>query len=315
MNKLFFAIGLLLIGACQLETSPPTDASSTINNSSTPQSTGTLTPTRKVPTCSLKGKILDHNTVWLSQQERLVCISADSSTYDPKVGDSHRKLTIYNSTNCKQIFDWTLPINTSPDFPYYLADLTYNKNSHLVAIKGHQSIHCLDIETNKILPPVRPSFKTKRVAQDAQSGALIRLELWEDYLVGYAQDMGSFVFKINKDSSLKPVLPYAEFQVFETYFNSLFLIHSKGNKTQVILPQYDWDTEQFSIRPIFPEPVELEQNLVKSALNNRFIVLRTKQKDQVVAIDLKTAKEVALSKELQQKKTQEIVAWMKKNVK
>ena len=318
MNKLFFAIGLLLIGACQLETSPPTNTSSPINPSLTPQPTAatsnTLAPNRATPTCSLEGNILDHNTVWLSQQERLVCISADSSTYDQKFGDSHRKLTVYNSTNCKRLFDWTLPINTSPDFPYYLADLTDNKNSHLVAIKGHQTIHCLDLQTNKILPPVRPSFKTKRVAQDAQSGALIHFELWENYLVGYAQDMGTFVFKISKDFSLQPVLPYAEFQVFESHFNSLFLVHSKGNKTQVILPEYDWDTEQFSIRPIFPEPVELEQNIVKSALNNRFMVLRTKQNDKVIAIDLKTAKEVALSVELQQKKIQEIVAWMKQHL-
>lgn len=221
MNKLFFAIGLLLIGACQLETSPPKEPSSPVSTSPTsasPTATSrTLTSIHTSPTCSLKGKILHHNKVWLSKQERLISISADSTTYDPKFGDSHRILTIYNSTNCKPLFNWTLPINTSPDFPYYLADLTYNKNSHLVAIKGHQTIHCLDLNTNKILPPVRPSFKTKRTAQDAQSGALIRLELWEDYLIGFAQDMGTFVFKIDKNSTLRPVLPYAEFQVFETY--------------------------------------------------------------------------------------------------
>jgi len=318
MNKFFFAIVLLLVGACQLETSPPKETIPTVTTNKTISPTAvprTLNHTLTTPTCTLSGKILKHNKVWLSQQKRLVSISADSTTYHPKFGDSHRKLTIYNSANCNQLFDWTLPINTSPDFPYYLADLTYNKNSHLVAIKGHRTIHCLDLNTNKILPSVRPSFTSNRVAQDAQSGALIRLELWEDFLIGYAQDMGAFVFKIEKNSSLQPVLPYAEHQVFETHFNSLFLIRSKGNKTQAILPQYDWDTEQFSIHPVFTEPVNLDKNIVKSALNNRFIILRTQQQDQVVAIDMKAAKEIPLSKELQTKKTSEIVDWMKKNMK
>ena len=316
MNKFFLAFLLLFTGACQLETPPTQDTLSPTITNNTSASIASKSPARTLtsPNCILPGKILEPNKIWFSQQQRLISISADSTTYDTKFGDSHRKLTIYNSSNCQPIFNWTLPINTSPDYPYYLADLTYNKNSHLVAIKGHRTIHCLDLNTNKILPPVRPSFTSNRVTQDAQSGTLIRLEVWEEYLIGYAQDMGAFVFKIEKNTALKPIMPYAEYQVFDTYFNSLFLIHSNGHKTQAILPQYDWDQEQFSIHPIFTEPIDLEKNIVKSALNNRFIVLRSKQKDQVVAIDLKTAKEVPLSKEQQHMKTQEIVAWMKKNL-
>lgn len=307
---------LLLLGCWSCQTDSPSVIRPKSSDSTTNESNNKIPPaqSRQIstkPTCILKGNILSHNQVWIAPQNVIVCIAADSSTYDDQFGESHRKLSIYNASNCTLSFEWTLPVNTSPDFPYYLADLNYNKNSHLIAIKGHRTIHCLDSKKNQILPPVTPTFTSTRVAQDAQSGAIIRLELWEDYIVGFAQDFGSFVFLIN-ENSLTPLAPYAEYRLSESQYNSLFLISSKDNKVQAIAPNYDWEEEVFSINPIFSEPLILQKNIIKSALNNRYIVLKSDLPKNSVAIDLKDRKVVELPTSIQGMTTKEIITWMRK---
>lgn len=274
------------------------------------QTTRTLKQQQK---CAIKGKILEENELWLKDQGKMVCIIADSSTYDANLGMSHRILEVYNTYTCKVELKLTLPVNVSPDFPYYLADINYNNESKIVAIKAAKTVYCLDLGTQKMLPLLSPKFKTKRALADPSSGTIIRLELWEDFLVGYAQDLGTFVFDLSSAEGPKPVLPFAEFQLGDTRFNSLFLLPSGQNKYQAIFPNYDWEEESFVINPIFKEPTSIETSVQKSALDNQYLVLRQADKQSAILVDMKAKKNQVLPSEMLNKTTKEILTWAKKN--
>ena len=263
--------------------------------------------------CKVVGEVLEDNELWLKDQGKLICIMADSSTYDANLGMSHRILEVFNTYTCDLELKLTLPVNISPDFPYFLADINYNNNSKIVAIKAAKTVYCFDLTTKKMLPLLTPTFKTKRAAADPSSGTIIRLELWEDFLVGYAQDKGTFVFNLNAEKNAKPVLPFAEFQLGETNFNSLFLLPSENNKYQAILPGFDWEEEVFSINPIFKVPLAIQTTVQKSALDNPYIVLREKENNKALLVDMREMKNKALPEALLDKSTKEILAWAKDN--
>ena len=307
MRKILLLISCISILSCQAPTNTPT-----VTQPSTPKVVRSLATKKKgltkKPNCLIKGKVLQDNSLWLSTQSVLVNIKADSSTFDKKFGESHRILSIYDANNCQPTLQLTLPINKSPDFPYYLADINYNHSSDLVAIKGVNTIYCLDVVTKKILPPLVPQFKTSRTAVDAQSGYILRLEHWEHFLIGYAQDQGAFVFDIKDGIAPVPVLPYAEFKNGETQYNSLFLLPSSDNSMQAIIPYYDWEEERFLINPLFKTPTQIQKNVIKSALNNRYLVLKGVEK--TIGVDLKKRIKVALPSSIQTQEMKKIVEWM-----
>lgn len=263
--------------------------------------------------CKVLGEVLEDNELWLKDQGKLICIMADSSTYDANLGMSHRILEVFNTYTCDLEVKLTLPVNISPDFPYFLADINYNNNSKIVAIKAAKTVYCFDLTTKKMLPPLTPAFKTRRAAADASSGTIIRLELWENFLVGYAQDKGAFVYDLGESKMPKPVLPFAEFQLGETNFNSLFLLPSENNKYQAILPSFDWEEEIFSINPIFKVPLAIQTTVQKSALDNPYIVLREKEQNKALLVDMREMKNKALPEALSAKTTKEILTWAKEN--
>lgn len=263
--------------------------------------------------CDINGEVLEDNELWLKDQGKLICMMADSSTYDPKFGMSHRILTIYDTYTCSVETKLTLPINTSPDFPYLLADINYNNNSKIVAIKAAKTVYCFDLTTKKMLPPLTPTFKTERAEADPSSGTIIRLELWENFLVGYAQDKGAFVFDLVNEKIAKPVLPYAEYQIGENNFNSLFLLPSETNKYQAILPHFDWEAETFSINPIFKTPLAVNTAVQKSALDNAYVVLREKKGNKALLVDMKAMKNKILPPTILDKTTKEILTWARKH--
>ncbi len=263
--------------------------------------------------CAIKGELLEGNELWLKDHGKMVCIIADSSTYDASLGMSHRILEIYNTFTCKVELKLTLPVNISPDFPYFLADINYNNESKIVAIKAAKTVYCLDLATQKMLPLLSPKFKTKREAADPSSGTIIRLELWEDFLVGYAQDQGTFVFDLSSAGGAKPVLPFAEYQLGDTRFNSLFLLPSGKDKYQAIFPTYDWEEENFAVNPVFKAPMTLETSVQKSALDNQYLVLRQKDQKRAILVDMKAKKNKAIPTEMINQPTKEILVWAKKN--
>jgi len=269
--------------------------------------------TKQQQKCKIIGEVLEDNELWLKDQGKLVCIMADSSTYDPVLGMSHRIIEVFNTYTCELELKLTLPVNISADFPYFLADINYNNNSKIVAIKAAKTIYCLDLTTKTMLPILEPAFNTKREEADPSSGTIIRLELWEDFLVGYAQDKGAFVFDIGSTPTPKPILPFTEYRVGTDQFNSLFLLPSETNKYQAILPNFDWDEEVFSINPIFNAPISINKDIQKSALDNQFIVLREESQNKALLVDMKAMKNKALPAAFLEKTTKEILTWAKAN--
>lgn len=279
---------------------------------SMPSEARQITTAKKIQQkCEIQGELLEENELWLKDHGKLICIIADSSTYDPKFGLSHRIIEVFNTFNCELELKLTLPVNLSPDYAYFLADINYNNESKIVAIKGAKTVYCLDLETKKMLPLLTPSFKGKRENVDANSGNIIRLELWEDFLVGFAQDYGTFVFDLDKNGKAQAILPFAEYKSGETNFNSLFLLASNNNKYQAILPQYDWEEETFSINPIFEEPLNISTDIQKSALDNQFIVLRQSEEQGALLVDMKARSNRKLPTELLDKPTKDILSWIK----
>lgn len=262
--------------------------------------------------CNIKGTLLEENQLWLKQEGLLFCIVADSSTYDTNYGESHRILQVYATQDCKQIDRQVLPINTSPDFPYYLADINYNNNSHLIAIKGFQKIFCYDYKSKTLLPGLKPTFLGEQFGEDAQSGMIAHLEVWEDYLVGYAVDYGTFAFNLTNSAQLEPVLPFAEFKRPDADRTSLFLLPSSNEAYQAILPSFDQNSGKFNISPLFEQPKRISTNIPQSARNNRFLILRETQAGrQPIAIDLKSGKLQPLPQEIARQANQGILNWLK----
>ena len=262
--------------------------------------------------CTIPGKVLEGNQFWIKEQEVLVCIVADSTTVDKDLGDSHRIVEAYNTKTCERIFRKELPVNVSADFPYYLAEITYNNVNKMVAIRGFNTIYCFDVATQKLSSAMKPAFKKGRLSEDAQTGMIKRLEVWENYLVGFSEDQGTFVFDLANHLQPKTVLPFAEFKAGENDFASLFLLTSGADGQQAIIPTYDVEKEQFSVNALLDKPAKLNTNMTESAKNNRHLVLRPMDTAApAIAVDMLKRKRMELPADKATAKTQEILEWMR----
>jgi hypothetical protein len=293
------------------------DISTTNDTGTTPDTTST-TEDNTAPDnfsnrdCPINGNILEGNKLVLADRNLIAYIVADSTTKDDELGDSHRILYIYNSENCEQVEKITLPVNTSPDYAYYLAKINYNNSSNLLGIRGFDKIYCYDLEAKKLLPALTPAYKSERYGEDAQSGMILRIEVWEDNLIGYARDEGTFAFDLQDKDAPKNVLPFAEYEVNETEFASLFLFPSNDGGTQCLLPKFDVAKDEFSINPLLTKPAELETNIPESARNNRHLVIRMKDENKTpLAFDLMEYKKMNLPDDIAAKNTQGILDWMR----
>jgi hypothetical protein len=318
MKKIFLVllpIALLFIAGCV------TDSSSSENGSGTTDSGDTTsieTPDSDNPTtytnkdCPVQGTFLTGNKLVLPEKQTIAYIIADSTTRDEQFGDSHRKLVVFDSESCEAKGNVTLPVNNSPDFPYYLARINYNNSSNLLGIRGFEKIFCYDLLNNKLLPELTPSYKAERYGEDAQSGMILRIEVWEQFLIGYARDEGAFAFDLRDPAAPVNVLPFAEYEINETTFASLFLFPSSDGGTQCLMPKFDIEKDEFSINPLLEKPAEIDNNVPASATNNRYLVLKLKDDQKTpLAFDLQNYQKVDLPQEVAAKPVQEIIEWMK----
>lgn len=263
------------------------------------------------PPCAVAGDMLDGNWLFLREKELMLAIIADSSTYDRQYGPGHRVLVLYDTRSCRQLERHVLPVNKSPDFSYRIAEITYNNQSQLTGVKAFNNIYVYDVANRKLLPGLEPKFKTQRMGVDAQSGMIRRLEVWEDYLVGYAQDFGAFVFSLRDENNPQAVLPFSEYKSPEDEFISLFLLPS-GDRYQALLPVFRRESEDFEVNPVFatPQPVNLPKSI--SAVGNRFAIFRMSGPDLSPAlIDLSRREQIALPPDLSSASDARIIDWLK----
>ncbi len=278
---------------------------------------GGLDAPQKKPDCQIAGTVLEGNLFWARSENLVVAIVADKETQDPDLGESHRILELFDGNTCDRVFKKALPVNISPDYAYYLSDITYNNLSKVIAVRGFDKIYVLDLAEKKLSEPLEPVFLNERFAEDAQSGLIQRLEIWENYLVGYAADKGAFVFDMANPMDAKAVLPAAEYGISEgTGYHSMFFLKSIGEESvyQAIQPKFDPNTGEFSINPLFEKPLNIQTNINPSFRNNRYLVLKERlggQKSRPIGIDMKAMKKIEIPADIASRKATDIIAWMK----
>ena len=245
----------------------------------------------------------------------MVCLRADSSTLDQDLNVmSHRILELYNTESCDVVDTHTLPVNVSPDFPYYLAKISYNLQSQLIAIRGFSNIFVYDVDTRKLSPALEPQYKEERFSSDAQSGRILRIELWEDYLIGFAQDHGAFAFRLDEENTMVPALPFAEWLTPEETYASLFLLSSQEGGQQAFIPEYDFDRDAFNINPIFDKPQELNKENATSTEDSKFVVFRgSRDNGSAITVDLADKQLVELPQNIASGNNQSILNWLQQN--
>lgn len=127
---------------------------------------------------------------------KTVQITADSTSYDERLGESYRVLKVFKEINGneKELSHRLLPVNGSPDFRYRFADVYASDRQEWVIIQGHYFFFVYDVINDrlseKIFPPKPQDFE----AADAQSGRLTTLAFEGNQLKGTAQDIGTFRF-------------------------------------------------------------------------------------------------------------------------
>ena len=320
MRSSIFSLGTLLLAVFFLTTCGDVPSTSSSGEQGTedptvetPTTDGDETPTIAPPDCTIDGEVLEGNQLWNSQLDLLVVIKALPSE-DGII--SHRTLEVLDGRSCEVKFTTQLEENISPDYPYYLADIQYNSVHHFVGIQGHSHLYIFDLANDFKMTRLQPEFLQERELADAQSGMLQRLEVWESYLLGYAQDMGTFAFDLDEGTEINPILPFAEWRnTDDGQYHSLFLMASEGGGQQAILPNFDFDEDSFMINPLFQQPQALSTNVQRSARNNRFLILRGEgDASQVYPIDMKNRQVVELPQDVAGEGTQRILEWLRRNV-
>lgn len=230
--------------------------------------------------CTYSGEVLPGNRFLLRELQKLAILSVSKE-------DASNSLEIFSTEDCSIISKFDLPLNEAPDFPYYLAQIMYNNESKVLGIRGYDKICLYDAMNDTLSAPLTPAWAEARNTYDADSGRILRLEVWEDFLVGYAAGKGTFIFNIQNPSTAEAVLPVAEYKTTNDDYSSLFLLESKGEKTtyQAVLPYYDYTSGTFEINSLFREPLNI-QNKSVSQKGNTVVLRDTGKNGKEYTIDM-----------------------------
>lgn len=295
-------------------TSPPP---STTKQAPNPSKEGTNTLAQEIPEkhpCTLNGILLEGNECYLKKEQQLVCIVADSTTVDMDFGESHRILEVYDTKDCSLVSRETLPVNYSPDFPYYINLESFEAQNKVICTQGYEYTFCYDVVNRKMLPRLEAQFLNERSSEDAQSGAPRGLKLWEQILFGYAQDYGAFAFDLSNKATPKALLPTAEFALPDReLYHSLFLMPTGEDRYQALVPIMEEEETSFEVRALFKQARKINPVLSKSVRNNRYLLFKDLDaaKDSRLAIDMQKIALVRLPENIAGQQNAEILKWLK----
>lgn len=274
MRKYWFPLCLsfLLLVGCEEETAPgtTTDPTTTL----TPSDTDTASTVAPAPIplpddhdCEIAGIADRNDEFWVRPAQVLVGVLNEDG------GENLvSRVKALDTRTCEEIFNSTLPANEG-GYAYYLARPQYNSSNRLVGIHGFNRVYVYDAERNKLSPQLRPEFQNTRVMSDAQSGAIERLEIWEDYIFGYATDMGVFALDLTDADEPKPLLPFADHKAPDDTYGSAFLLPQNDGKAQILVPRWDFQKSELDMNPIFDRPVRVSTDAAAAARNNQYLVI------------------------------------------
>ncbi len=292
---ILFIFGALLSLLFSCKSEPTTDTATVSSPTSKVVDTisnKTNKPAAVIPTshdCVVRGKLMEDNNLWIAKEQLWICIVADNITRDQDFGDSYRIFDIYDTEKCSPIKRKVLPVNNSPDFPWYIFQNTYEEKNQVVCTSGFEFTFCYDVENRELLPRMKPSFLLPRTALDAQSGMTQSMAIYERYLLGHAQDLGFFAYDLTNKKEVKNFLPVAEYHFKKiNKYNPLYLIPVGDKKYQAIIPKMNLDNGEIIITPLWKKPLAVNPVVAKNVRNNRFQIftnLESSNKSKV-AFDL-----------------------------
>lgn len=289
------------------------DLKATTNSEGTTTNLAESTAAPEKHDCTIKGELLEDNECYLRDAQTLVCIVADSTTQDMDFGDSHRILEVYDTKNCTLLAREELPVNYSPDFPYYLNLQTYEPKNKTICTQGFEYTFCYDVANRKMMPRMEAQFLSERNAEDAQSGAPQGLLFWDQYLFAYAQDYGAYAFNFVDKANIKAMLPSAEYTLPKRGFeyNALFLAKQGADRYQAIVPVMEGEETKMGLKKLFAKPLKIDPVVSKNVRNNRYIVFNDLETQKRLAIDMEKVELVKLPTDLETQKSTAILKWLK----
>lgn len=206
-------------------------------------------------------------------------------------------LEVYDLFDCSLKAVYQLPKNFSEDYPYFLADINYNTSQRMVGIRGYKDIYVVDLDQQSLSKKITPAYAENRIA-DAESGTILHLEVWEDYLVGTTADWGAFVFSLDS-TGVKPLTPVADLATESgDDYRSLFLIENGQGYYQAILPIMNLESGDFAVNPLFSNPIELEEDQTVYAEGSPYVRLK-KMDGTLVGVNLYTGELLPVIKEVE----------------
>lgn len=190
----------------------------------------------------------------------------------PANAEGHWRLEVLDPSTCQSVWSQELPASSHP---YQLAEIQYNRTSQLIALKANNQVLVADAANRKLLPPLEPSFLQPRTPKGEESGQIQRLEVWENYLMGYALDYGIFVFDLTEPEKPRAVLPAMEYQPEVGAANALFLLPiAPGDRSQLVVPEYVPDANALLAHPLLDTVQPLIAEIKDVPRNSRYVVLR-----------------------------------------
>ncbi len=305
-------------GVSTTETSTNANNTPAANDNSNTTSTAAPAsrPVREKHDCELIGKALEDGSFWIAEKEVLLVVVADTAEmYDNDYPESYRSFQVYNTITCDLIGNHVMPVNKSPDYPYYLYPETYDEVNQVVCAQGTDFVYCYDLQRNEMLMPMIPEYRSKRRATDASSGLPQGLTIWDRYLFGYATDFGTYGFDLTDKRQVKPLVPLAEYLDRETgIMNQLFVIDRGSGQYQAVYSNFDYDAgeDAISLTPLFEKPLPISIRIPASARNNNLLVFKYRDGSSAIGVDMDKGERVDLPADVAGKSVGDIIAWMKK---
>lgn len=210
--------------------------------------------------------------------------------------EANWQLEVYSLADCSMKAAYPLPENFSADFPYFLADINYNTSQRKVGIRGYKDLFVVDLDQQQVGQSLTPAFLQDRLA-DAESGQILHLEVWEDYLVGTTQDWGAFVFRLDSNK-VTAIMPMAEVETPAGDFRSLFLIEDGTGTYQAILPAMAEDSGDFSVNALFDKPLPIDPEATVFADGSQYVRLKNKA-EGLIGINLYTGELLPVIEEVE----------------
>ncbi len=191
------------------------------------------------------------------------------AAYPDEVTTAHRFVDLYDRQTCRRIAHELLPVDGSDDYPYYLANLQYIRFTRVAGIRGDRTVIGFDIDKRAALPPVTPDFGKLGRATGPDFGRIVHLEALEQFLIGYAQEAGSFIYRI-ENGKLDQLQPLATGPALgeEAPLRLFILDHRQDGTSYLCVPTYDMNEGSFRPDMLFPSAVNLRPGAAKQLGKN-----------------------------------------------